>query len=185
MEGKELIVFNSIFEQTQLYRDGFSVWDNQWYDVSLMAKLYDNRLAEEKIEKLEDMEEHFLHTTRKKTLVEKLKQKYRCRKKKDFFNHPDIVSNPLFQEYGLNDTKITRELYDYLKDKIYWDLFLFGLQDKLAQWQMEGIPFPRERIVAAKILSRIPEAAPFEAEAPINKIVTADLECLIKKGQEA
>lgn len=73
-------------------------------------------------------------------------------KKGDFFKHPNIVSDPLFQEYGLNDTKITEELYEYLKDKIDWDLFLYlqELQDKLARWQFEGIPFPREKIIAAR-----------------------------------
>jgi hypothetical protein len=66
LQGKELIVFNSPFEQTQLYRNGFNIWANQWRDVSLLAKLADNRLAEEQIESLSDMEEHFLKTTRKK-----------------------------------------------------------------------------------------------------------------------
>lgn len=150
--GREFIVFNSPFEQTQLYRNGFDIWSNDWKDVLLLAKLYDNRLAEEGVQSLEAMEEHFLQTTRKKDLVAQLSQKYKVTKKKDFFKHPNIVDDPLFQEYGINDTKITQELYDHLKDRVDPKLFkwLQKLQDKLAQWQMEGIPFPRDRIRAAK-----------------------------------
>ena len=47
--GRELLVFNSLFEQTQLYRNGFDIWSNDWKDVLLLAKLYDNRLAQEGI----------------------------------------------------------------------------------------------------------------------------------------
>lgn len=76
LRNKELIVFNSPFEQTQLYRQGFDIWSNKWVDVSLLAKLSDNRLAEEKIESLEDMEERFLRTTSKKRKVAELDKKY-------------------------------------------------------------------------------------------------------------
>lgn len=62
LKSKELIVFNSPFEQTQLYHGGFDVWANKWVDVSLMARVYDNRLAEEQIESLAEMEKHFLGT---------------------------------------------------------------------------------------------------------------------------
>jgi hypothetical protein len=106
LQNKELIAFNSPFEQTQLSRAGFDVWSNDWLDVSLLTKLYDNRLAEERIVSLEDLEERILGTTTKKDLVTKLETKYG----KNFFGHPDIVNDPLFQEYGTNDTKITREL---------------------------------------------------------------------------
>lgn len=97
------------------------------------------------------MEAHFLKTTRKKDLVAQLNHKYKTTKI-GFFKHPKIVDDPLFQEYGLNDTQITQELYDHLKDRVDPKLFKFlqKLQDKLAQWQMEGIPFPRSRIRDAK-----------------------------------
>lgn len=59
MKGKTFKAFNSSFEQIQLERHNFNVWANDWYDVQLMAKLYDNRLSEENIDSLASMEEHF------------------------------------------------------------------------------------------------------------------------------
>lgn len=106
LQNKELIAFNSPFEQTQLSRAGFDVWSNNWYDVSLLTKLYDNRLAEARIASLGDLEERLLGTTTKNDLVAKLEEKYG----KNFFGHPDIVKDLDFQEYGINDTRITREL---------------------------------------------------------------------------
>ena len=38
--GRNLIAFNSTFEQIHLAREGFEdIWENQWIDVSLLAKL--------------------------------------------------------------------------------------------------------------------------------------------------
>jgi len=68
-----------------------------------MARIYDNRLAEEQIASLAMMEIHFLGTERKNNLVLQLEVKFGKR----FFQHPNIESDPLFQEYSLNDTKIT------------------------------------------------------------------------------
>lgn len=62
LKKKELIAFNAPFDQTQLAKSGFDVWSNDWIDVSLLAKLYNNRLAEEKKESLADLEHHFLGT---------------------------------------------------------------------------------------------------------------------------
>lgn len=89
--------------------------------------MYDNRLAEERIASLEDLEERILGTTTKKELIAKLIDKYG----KNYFSHPDIVKDPLFQEYGLNDTKVTRALWDKLKNKVPPGLFtsMQNLQD--------------------------------------------------------
>jgi hypothetical protein len=67
--------------------------------------------------------------------VAKLEAKYQSKKKGDFFHHPNIADDPLFHEYGLNDTKITRELHDLLIDRVNPKLFfqLQTLQDKLAK----------------------------------------------------
>lgn len=96
-----------------------------------MTKLYDNRLAEERIGSLEDLEVRLLGTNTKKTLKVKLEAKYG----KSFYGHPDIVSDPDFQEYGINDTRITRLLYDKLKNYVPPSLFnnMQKLQDKLAR----------------------------------------------------
>lgn len=96
LHNKELIAFNSPFEQTQLYRQGFIIWSNKWIDVSLLAKLSDNRLAEEMISSLEDMEDRFLRTTSKKQKVKLLDEKYGG-VHKSFFKHPNITEDPLFQ----------------------------------------------------------------------------------------
>jgi len=92
LQNKELIAFNAPFEQTQLSRAGFDVWSNDWLDVSLLTKLYDNRLAEERISSLEDLEERLLGTNTKKALKAKLKARYG----KNFDGHPDIVNDPPF-----------------------------------------------------------------------------------------
>lgn len=106
LQNKELIAFNTPFEQTQLSRAGFDVWSNSWQDVSLLTKLYDNRLAEQGIASLGDLEARILGTTTKNNLVAKLEDRYG----KEFFSHPDIVRDPDFQAYGVNDTRITKEL---------------------------------------------------------------------------
>lgn len=144
LKGAHLIVFNAPFDQAQLHHAGFNIWNNKWSDVALMARIYDNRLAERQISSLKDIEMELLGTKSKQDYIDKLTSKYG----NNFFAHPDIDKDPLFHEYGLNDTKITRELYDYLKPKIDFDLnTLFNnLQTKLAKWAVEGIPLPRERI---------------------------------------
>ena len=48
LQNKELIVFNSPLEQTQLARAGFAVWSNKWIDTIQLVKHNDNRLAEER-----------------------------------------------------------------------------------------------------------------------------------------
>jgi len=67
-----------------------------------MARVYDNRLAEERVFSLADLEEKLLGTKTKKEYLAQLKAKYGNK----FFNHPDIEKDPLFQGYGLNDTKL-------------------------------------------------------------------------------
>lgn len=129
LQNKELIAFNSPFEQTQLARVGFEVWSNDWIDVSLLAKLNDNRLAEARIASLGDLEEHFLRTTTKNDLVTKLEQRYG----KNFFNHPNILDDPDFKKYGTNDTRITRELWDKLKNEVRQDSFQVCRHFKISQ----------------------------------------------------
>ncbi|CAI2166747.1 26_t:CDS:2, partial [Funneliformis geosporum] len=89
-----------------------------------------------------------LKTTTKQDYKTKLVEKYG----KKFFNHPEIQKDPLFQEYGTNDTRLAKELYLALKDKVDWDLFmrLQTLQDRLVQWEQKGIPFPRSRLEKAQ-----------------------------------
>jgi len=76
LQNKELIVFNAPFEQTQLSRAGFDVLSNRWLDVSLLTKLYDNRLAEERIASLGDLEKRLLGESTRNNLVTKLEEKY-------------------------------------------------------------------------------------------------------------
>jgi len=149
---KNLIAFNAPFEQTQLARSGYRVWENNWIDVSLMARVYDNRLAEERVFSLADLEEKLLGTKTKKEYLAQLKAKYGNK----FFNHPDIEKDPLFQGYGLNDTKLNWTLYNFLKDKVSSKVFysLQKLQDKLTAWATKGIPFPRQRWIGPSTLVR-------------------------------
>lgn len=86
LQNKELIAFNSPFEQTQLSRAGFDVWSNSWVDTQLLAKLYDNRLAElgRDAGSLGTLEEQILGTDTKNKLVAKLEEKYG----KNYFGHP-------------------------------------------------------------------------------------------------
>ena len=99
-----------------------------------MAKLYDNRLAEERISSLADTEQELLGTATKANLVKLLKAKYGSK----FFTHPEIEKDQLSQEYGTNDTRVTRELYDLLRTKMesslrHYNLYrMLLLDEKLA-----------------------------------------------------
>lgn len=141
---KHLIAFNAPFDQTQLHHAGYNIWKNRWSDVSLMARLSDNLIVEKGVFSLEDTETTFLGTTTKRDYVTQLTEKYG----KNFFAHPKIESEPLFQAYSLNDTRVTQELYHHLKSKVPTALnqVLQELSTKHSKWQARGIPFPREKI---------------------------------------
>lgn len=145
IKDKHLIAFNASYDQTQLHRQGYNIWDNKWTDVALMARIYDNRLAERKIKSLEALETELLGTITKSTKIAELTEKYG----KNFFAHSEIEQDPLFQTYALKDTKVTRELYNYLNPKVPSQLSstLNNLNTKLAKWQAIGIAFREIRLL--------------------------------------
>jgi hypothetical protein len=58
---------------------------------------------------------------------------------------PNIEADPLFQAYGLNDTKITKQLYEVLLPQVDSQIFkaMQHLQDRLTNWMSNwGYPLP-------------------------------------------